>query len=79
MAIRFVDSKADNMTFYTKPEARFIPPHQIAEPDRRLTGFNWRNDERPTLKQVLEPIPADATKPEETKNEIPAEKSVEEF
>ena len=74
MAIRFVNSKADNMTFYTNPEARFIPPHQIAEPDRHLAGFNWRQDERPTLQDVLEPIPAEDSMSEETTKEITAEK-----
>lgn len=53
MVIRFVDNKADNMSFYMKPEASFIPPHEIEEPDTRLKGFNWREEERPKLADVL--------------------------
>jgi len=53
MVIRFLDNKADNMSFYVKPEASFIPPHEIEEPDTRLKGFNWRAEERPELEDVL--------------------------
>lgn len=55
MVIRFVDNKADNMSFYTNPEATFIPPHELQEPDTRLKGFAWREDERPTLENILTP------------------------
>jgi lipopolysaccharide export system protein LptA len=65
MTIRFVNKKADNMTFYTNPDASFIPPHEIQEPDRHLTGFNWRDKERPTLKMVLEPY-VEIPKPEKS-------------
>jgi hypothetical protein len=54
MKIRFVKNKADNISFYTRPEADFIPPHEIEEEDRRLKGFNWRPEERPTLNSVLD-------------------------
>jgi len=57
MVIRFVDNKADNMSFYTNPEASFIPPHELKEPDTRLKGFSWREDERPTLENILNPPP----------------------
>jgi len=57
MIIRFVDNKADNMSFYTNPEASFIPPHELKEPDTRLKGFSWREDERPTLENILKPPP----------------------
>jgi len=59
MVIRFVDNKADNMSFYTNPEATFIPPHELQEPDTRLKGFAWRENERPTLENIMasEPEP----------------------
>ncbi len=53
MVIRFVDNRADNMSFYVKPEASFIPPHELEEPDTRLKGFNWREEDRPELADVL--------------------------
>jgi len=53
MVIHFVDNRADNMSFYVKPEATFIPPHELEEPDTRLKGFNWREDERPSLFNIL--------------------------
>jgi len=56
MVIRFVDNKADNMSFYTNPEATFIPPHELQEPDTRLKGFVWREDERPTLENLLNTV-----------------------
>jgi hypothetical protein len=59
MVIRFVDNHADNMSFYVKPEATFIPPHELKEPDTRLKGFSWREDERPSLLNIL-----NATSPE---------------
>jgi len=31
----------------------FIPPHELAEPDKRLKGFNWRIQERPSEEQVV--------------------------
>jgi lipopolysaccharide export system protein LptA len=55
MTIRFVNNKADNMSFYKNPDASFIPPKELKEPDHRLSGFNWREKDRPTLKSVLEP------------------------
>ena len=45
------------MSFYVNPEATFIPPHELKEPDTRLKGFNWREDERPTLADILNPSP----------------------
>ncbi len=53
MTIRFVDEKLDNISFYVKPEARFIPPHELTEDVQKLEGFNWRGDQRPTLDDLL--------------------------
>lgn len=57
MVIRFVENKADNMSFYVNPEATFIPPHELQEPDTRLKGFAWREEERPSLEDVLTSTP----------------------
>jgi hypothetical protein len=47
MDIRFKDNKVNTIKALTTPDAVFIPPHEIQEPDRRLKGFTWRIDEKP--------------------------------
>jgi lipopolysaccharide export system protein LptA len=53
MTIRFRDQELDNITFYIKPEARFIPPHELTPDVQKLNGFNWRESERPKLEDLL--------------------------
>jgi hypothetical protein len=65
MIIRFVDNKVDNMSAYVNPEATFIPPHELKEPETRLKGFNWREAERPTLTSILTPAPKSDQEEEE--------------
>ncbi|CAN5572106.1 OstA-like protein [soil metagenome] len=55
MLIKFKDNKADRITFYTKPDASFIPPHEIKAPDTRLQGFKWYEELRPKKEDVLKP------------------------
>lgn len=52
MTLRFEDNLMKNISFYTQPEAKFIPPHELKESDMYLEGFDWRDDERPELYQV---------------------------
>lgn len=52
MTLRFQDNLMQNISFYTQPEAKFIPPHELNESDMYLEGFDWREDERPELYQV---------------------------
>ncbi|MDB5257189.1 MAG: hypothetical protein JWM14_1884 [Chitinophagaceae bacterium] len=40
------------VSFLTKPEAKFIPPHQLQEPDKRLKGFLWRKEEKPEREDI---------------------------
>nr|WKN37091.1 OstA-like protein [Tunicatimonas sp. TK19036] len=54
--IYFKDNQLDNIKFDVKPEGSFIPPHEIKPENTRLEGFAWRNDERPTLQTIFEPI-----------------------
>jgi lipopolysaccharide export system protein LptA len=53
MVIRFVQNKVNKISFITKPDALFIPPHEIEEPDRRLKGFLWRIKEKPSEEEVV--------------------------
>jgi lipopolysaccharide export system protein LptA len=52
ITIRFKDGKVNNLTFYTQPEGRMIPPHEITEEDIRLKGFSWKEKEKPTKSDV---------------------------
>jgi lipopolysaccharide export system protein LptA len=53
MVIRFVGNKVNKISFITKPDALFIPPHEIEEPDKRLKGFLWRIKEKPKEQEVI--------------------------
>ena len=52
ITIRFKDGKVNNLSFYTQPEGRVIPPHEITEEDIRLKGFTWKEKEKPTKADV---------------------------
>ena len=54
ITINFLLNKADNISFYIKPDASFIPPHELKKEDTRLKGFQWRKEEKPVLKEMLE-------------------------
>ena len=47
ITIRFKDGKVNNLTFYTQPEGRMIPPHEITDEDIRLKGFSWKEKKSP--------------------------------
>lgn len=57
MTIRFKDEKLDNISFYIKPEARFIPPHELTADVQKLEGFKWKGDLRPELEDLLTDVP----------------------
>jgi lipopolysaccharide export system protein LptA len=66
MRIIFKDGKVNTANAYVKPDAQFIPPQEIKETDRKLKGFVWREELRPTRDQVVR----------RQRNEIPDEKIV---
>ncbi len=53
ITIRFVEGKVNNMSFYVRPDAHFIPPHELQEDQKVLPGFEWRDSEKPTRKDVV--------------------------
>jgi lipopolysaccharide export system protein LptA len=53
MLMRFKENKLKNISFLTKPDALFIPPHEILAPDARLKGFRWRISEIPLKKEMV--------------------------
>jgi lipopolysaccharide export system protein LptA len=53
MVIRFLEKKVNNLSFYVKPEANFIPPHELQDDQTRLDGFAWKEPERPVREDVV--------------------------
>ncbi|MEQ8425511.1 MAG: OstA-like protein, partial [Cyclobacteriaceae bacterium] len=53
MKINFKNGKVNNISFYVKPDASFIPPHELKEGDKRLRGFTWREKEKPEKSDVV--------------------------
>ncbi|MEQ9592866.1 MAG: OstA-like protein [Cyclobacteriaceae bacterium] len=61
MKINFLEGKVNNISFYVKPDASFIPPIELKDGDKRLKGFVWRHKEKPrkqdVVKQSTESLP----------------------
>lgn len=53
ITIRFRDGKVNNLSFYVKPEAQFIPPHELLKEQKTLKGFQWRADVKPKREDVV--------------------------
>jgi lipopolysaccharide export system protein LptA len=53
ITIRFVDGKVNNLSFYVKPDAKFIPPHELKKDEMTLKGFEWKGDEKPLREDVV--------------------------
>lgn len=53
MILRFINNQLNSISSYTNPEASFIPPHELTPEVRKLEGFNWRKEERPTKADVI--------------------------
>jgi hypothetical protein len=53
MKINFKDGQVNNISFYIKPDASFIPPHELKQGDTRLKGFRWRIEEKPKKEEVV--------------------------
>lgn len=64
IVIRFVESKVNNLSFYTRPEADFIPPHELKKDQRILKGFEWRGSSRPAKADVVKTSPVEETLPQ---------------
>lgn len=53
IVVLFKDDKLNTITYVTKPNAVFIPPHELKPEDSRLKGFKWRMKDRPTRTDVI--------------------------
>lgn len=76
MVFYFDSSEVKKINFLTDPEARFIPPNELSDPDKKLTGFDWLIEMRPELEELLSPtkssnslllkVPEESELPEES-------------
>lgn len=57
MKINFKTGKINNISFYVKPDASFIPPHELRKEESLLKGFTWRGEHRPTRGTVVRQRP----------------------
>ena len=71
--IRFLDGKVNNLSFYVKPEANFIPPHELTKEQTELDGFTWKEPLRPIKKDVVKKAQVQEGAPV-PKRELPARK-----
>ncbi|MEJ8803007.1 OstA-like protein [Pontibacter sp. H249] len=55
MVLKFAENKLNTISFLVQPDASFIPPHELPDSERRLQGFNWMAELRPTRKDVFAP------------------------
>ncbi|HYG18156.1 MAG TPA: OstA-like protein [Ohtaekwangia sp.] len=55
ITIRFVNGKVNNLSFYVKPDANFIPPHELKPEDMQLKGFSWMEEQKPKRDDVVKP------------------------
>jgi hypothetical protein len=53
MKIIFLDNQVHDIRFYTNPDGKIIPPHELKDEDKKLEGFAWRIKERPTKRKIL--------------------------
>ncbi|TRX52014.1 Organic solvent tolerance protein OstA [Fulvivirga sp. M361] len=72
--INFKENTADNISFYVRPDASFIPPHELTKEMTKLKGFQWREEQKPELQQMLDgkiQIISDADREENKAKEKP--------
>ena len=53
ITIRFADGKVKTLSFYTQPDARFIPPQELKKEDMTLRGFTWKEERKPERSDVV--------------------------
>lgn len=58
MLLSFGERTVQKIRFYQQPEAVFVPPHELKEPDTRLPGFRWLEEQRPSKEKVLSRVPS---------------------
>jgi lipopolysaccharide export system protein LptA len=52
MDMYFLEGQIQKINYMVKPEGFFTPPHMLKEDERKLEGFKWREDEKPTMEII---------------------------
>jgi lipopolysaccharide export system protein LptA len=52
MDMYFLDGQIQRINYLVKPEGYFTPPHILKDEEKQLEGFNWREDEKPTMELI---------------------------
>jgi hypothetical protein len=73
LKIKFDSNEVKDIYVYVKPQADFIPPHEITKEKKFLENFSWRISERPSLEQVLLRTPMN--QPEEADDDEESEEN----
>lgn len=79
MNIIFKENQVNDIRFYTNPDGNIVPPHELKEDNKKLEGFAWRIDERPTRRLILEDPEVVRQKMELVDSMIEAEKKEKEI
>ncbi len=48
-------NKIEKIAYINKPDAMFIPPHELLRPQTKFKNFRWRSEEKPKLNEMLRP------------------------
>jgi lipopolysaccharide export system protein LptA len=54
MVLNFAEKDLKKISFLVQPDASFVPPHELKEEEKKLEGFVWMAELRPTKAQVVE-------------------------
>jgi lipopolysaccharide export system protein LptA len=73
MLMNFREGKVKRIAFYTKPEAKFVPPHEMTPSIKFLEDFQWKEADRPTKAKTIAPRILPKVKKDSTQNkDIPS-------
>ncbi len=53
LKLNFENNEINNIIFYNNPIAKMIPPHEIEENDLYIKSFQWREDEKPSINDIV--------------------------
>jgi hypothetical protein len=54
ITLMFENRTLKDAAFLVNPEGKFIPPHELAEGDKTLRGFQWLSHLRPKLDEFIQ-------------------------
>lgn len=63
MNIEFTASRVSRIRNYGRPDMYLTPPKELTDEKKQLDGFRWRDKEKPTKAQLLNPTPVAEPKP----------------